>query len=144
MKLIIDAMDEWEMSVESHNRVRAQISSFQPQISTREADLAKCDICYDRNTSHWWTTPRISKTARRSLCSTENRWNHSGRTGAYKRRLPGGMRAPCQKTCPSKRPRGVSSGHLLCTVADTLRAGNEVSLRIWTGSGAQTSFRTGR
>jgi hypothetical protein len=52
MKLIIDAMDEWEMSVESHNRVRAQISSYQPQISTREADLAECDICYDRNTSH--------------------------------------------------------------------------------------------
>jgi hypothetical protein len=28
MKLIIDAMDEWEMSVESHNRVSLNTSSF--------------------------------------------------------------------------------------------------------------------
>ena len=28
MKLIIDAMDEWEMSVESHNRVRITISHY--------------------------------------------------------------------------------------------------------------------
>jgi len=34
MKLIIDAMDEWEMSVESHNRVRITLFHFIPHQPT--------------------------------------------------------------------------------------------------------------